>query len=143
MATPVVEFSILTVGKPDLGQQKPAHVRADVSFSLARFNDNIRREWDSLRPHDVLFLVTLRPTVEGMTSHVDTDHMDPQAFCEHFGIVAVRGCEITTVIGPDGKPLDDFRDAAARKQSYARWHAHDLRTLQSRARAASCPATAL
>ena len=118
MATPVTEFTILTVGKPKLGELKPAIVRADLSFSLGRFNDNIRREWDSLRPHDVLFLVTLRPPLDGLAKHVDVANLDPEAFLEHFGVVAVRGCEITTVLGPDGKPLDDFRDAAARKQTY-------------------------
>jgi hypothetical protein len=118
MALRVTDLTILTVGKPRLGATTPSFVRADLSFSVGRLAEPLRREWDALRPHDVLFLVTLRPTAEGQAKHPDPARLDPAAFCEYYGVTAVRGCEITTILGPDGRPLDDYRDAAARRQSY-------------------------
>jgi hypothetical protein len=45
------------VAKPKLGYEDPAEVRAEVEFSLHRVAHNIRAEWDTLREHDVVFLL--------------------------------------------------------------------------------------
>jgi intron-binding protein aquarius len=62
MALPVREFSITNVGKPKLGEEKPSEVNAEIKFSIEKvMNKYARNEWDALKLHDVLFLVTLRP----------------------------------------------------------------------------------
>ena len=51
----------MQVAKPKLGENHPARVRADVSILLST-RYNIRHEWESLRKHDVAFLITVRPS---------------------------------------------------------------------------------
>lgn len=59
---------VLQVAKPKLGENHPARVRADISILLStRFN--IRREWESLRKHDVAFLITVRPSNAGVARY--------------------------------------------------------------------------
>lgn len=60
MAQPVVRFAVVEVAKPDLGDDKPSRVRADVTVSL-NVRVEIKNEWESLRKHDACFLLTLRP----------------------------------------------------------------------------------
>lgn len=53
------------MGAPRIGENKPSEVRAEVTVSLANFQrGNIRDEWENIRLHDVVFLVTLRPPRE-------------------------------------------------------------------------------
>ena len=62
MALPIREFSVKSVGKPKLGEEKPSEVHAEIKISLDKIrNQSNRDEWDSIKVHDVLFLVTLRP----------------------------------------------------------------------------------
>jgi len=121
MATQVSEFSIVSVGKPELGGVTPSFVKADVSFSLARFNEGIQREWDALRPHDVLFLVSLQPEAKLASEPPPEIDADPQAFCAYYGIKAVRGCEITNVVDSEGKPADDIRAIQAAQEGCGAW----------------------
>jgi len=118
MATQVNEFNIVSVGKPELGGVKPSSVKADISYSLARFNEGIQREWDALRPHDVLFLVSLQPEAKLASEPPPEIENDPQAFCAYYGIKAVRGCEITNIVDPDGKPVEDIRAFQATQEEY-------------------------
>lgn len=60
MAQPIVSFSIVEVGKPNIGERQPSRVRADVSVILDTRGD-IKAEWENLRKHDACFLVTVRP----------------------------------------------------------------------------------
>lgn len=61
MAQPVVGFAVVEVAKPNLGESKPSRVRADVTINLNVRNE-IKSEWESLRKHDVCFLITVRPS---------------------------------------------------------------------------------
>jgi intron-binding protein aquarius len=53
----VSDFRVEFVAKPKLGFDAPAEVRAEVEFTLGRVAQHIRSEWDSLREHDVIFLL--------------------------------------------------------------------------------------
>lgn len=44
------------------GENHPSRVRADVTVNL-NVRREIKNEWENLRKHDVLFLVTVRPSV--------------------------------------------------------------------------------
>lgn len=53
--------SILEVAPPKVGSDQPAYVRAEVTLEVSSLADHIRREWDTLRPNDVIYLLALRP----------------------------------------------------------------------------------
>lgn len=61
MAHPIQSFAVVEVAKPNIGDKAPSRVRADVTVALSVRNE-IKHEWESLRKHDVCFLVTVRPT---------------------------------------------------------------------------------
>ncbi|VEL21827.1 unnamed protein product [Protopolystoma xenopodis] len=62
MALPLQSFVIVEVAKPALGTGHPARVRADIRVALTGLREEVRREWEGLRRHDPVFLVTVRPT---------------------------------------------------------------------------------
>ncbi|KAL0096664.1 aquarius [Phycomyces blakesleeanus] len=102
MAVNIENFNIVDVARPNLGEDKPAHVKADITYDVGKFTDSIRREWDNLRKHDVLFLLTIQANEE--SSHRYDDSSD---FKSHYGIKYVRGCEIMDIVGSDGRPIDE------------------------------------
>lgn len=67
MAAPVHSFALKEVAPPKVGAEVPAHVKGEVRTDIASFAPAVRQEWDSLREHDVLFLVTVRcPIPQGV-----------------------------------------------------------------------------
>lgn len=68
-------------------QQVPSEVRADLQYSVGAFNPLIRSEWDSLREHDVVFLVAVQGPPQGLSA----DALSKLPFMERYGITAVRG----------------------------------------------------
>ncbi|CAM9971730.1 unnamed protein product, partial [Discosporangium mesarthrocarpum] len=60
MALPVAGVSVVEVKKPNLGEKVPAEVVAEINLNVAHFDrPHIREEWDQLREHDVVFLVSI------------------------------------------------------------------------------------
>ena len=59
MAIALKNFSVTEVSKPRLGETKPEAVKAEVEIDLRQFGGVIREEWERIREHDVLFLVTI------------------------------------------------------------------------------------
>ncbi|RKP09855.1 P-loop containing nucleoside triphosphate hydrolase protein [Thamnocephalis sphaerospora] len=94
MATPVQSVSIVEVAPPLLGEERPSRVRADIKIDLGQYTESVQRDWDMLRPHDIVFLLTVRAK-EWTTEPWD----ETRPFCEHFGLDYVRGCEVTEVVG--------------------------------------------
>lgn len=65
MALPIQSLKVLHVGAPRIGENKPSEVKAQVVVNLANFQrGNIRDEWENIKLHDVVFLVTLKPPRE-------------------------------------------------------------------------------
>jgi Intron-binding protein aquarius N-terminus len=62
MAIKIESFVVVEVARPRVGEIKPAAVTAELVIDLAQFKRNdIREEWDELKEHDVLFLLTVQP----------------------------------------------------------------------------------
>ena len=104
MAHSLEGFTIFEVGAPNVGENKPSRVRADVTIDL-KAKSNIRNEWMSLRKHDVIFLVTLRPMNQVGTLF---DYNEP--FVPQVGLVYVRGCEIEGMLDDRGKVIEEGID---------------------------------
>lgn len=45
MAQPIVSFTVVEVAKPNIGENWPMRVRADVTINL-NVRDNIKDEWE-------------------------------------------------------------------------------------------------
>ncbi|XP_013384354.1 intron-binding protein aquarius-like [Lingula anatina] len=101
MAQPIVSFSVVEVAKPNLGENHPARVRADITLHLS-VRPEIKNEWENLRKHDVAFLVTVRP-LHGYGKRYN--HKEP--FIPQVGLTYVRGCEIEGLLDADGKVIEE------------------------------------
>ncbi|CAG8108974.1 unnamed protein product [Penicillium salamii] len=60
MAIPISKPAIIDVAPPKVGATKPAFVRAEIAIEVGRLADNVRKEWDSLRPDDVVYLLAVQ-----------------------------------------------------------------------------------
>ena len=107
MCLPVTNFQVTKVTKPNVGENHPALVTAELSWCLKDLRHDLTFEWDTLRKHDVLYLLTIRsPIVEGEKFKYDKD----KDFCEQFGVVYARGCEIDEKFDEDGKIIPEWED---------------------------------
>lgn len=104
MAVPIREFKITEVKQPNIGEVKPSSVIAEVSFSISSYRAHIRSEWDSLKEHDVLFLLSIRPSFEPLSQEEAAKCTVPQ----RLGLQFVRGCEIIEVHDEEGVLMNDF-----------------------------------
>lgn len=48
MALPISTFSVVEVGKPNVGENRPSRVRADVTIEL-NVADSVKMEWEGKR----------------------------------------------------------------------------------------------
>mmetsp|Transcript_15961 Transcript_15961/g.37841 ORF Transcript_15961/g.37841 Transcript_15961/m.37841 type:complete len:1392 (+) Transcript_15961:941-5116(+) len=107
MAIPVSEFTIVEVKKPNVGEVKPGAVTADVVFNTRFLRGDVRAEWDELKEHDVLFLLTIRPPTEQEAASMYANGRQPGPM-EKYGLVYCRGCEVIEVKDEDGHLMNDF-----------------------------------
>ncbi|KAM3685939.1 hypothetical protein ACJW31_11G157600 [Castanea mollissima] len=61
-------FTITKVKQPNIGEVKPSFVTADVTFSISSYKAQIRSEWNALKEHDVLFLLSICPSFEPLSA---------------------------------------------------------------------------
>ncbi|RWS28225.1 intron-binding protein aquarius-like protein, partial [Leptotrombidium deliense] len=101
MALAIDTFTVIDVAKPNLGDSSPSRVRAEIRVNL-NVKREVKKEWESLRKHDVCFLVTVEPTVPPGTSFKFGEPFIPQV-----GLKYVRGCEIEGMLDPQGRLLDE------------------------------------
>ncbi|XP_003371810.1 conserved hypothetical protein, partial [Trichinella spiralis] len=108
MALPIMHFVVIEVGRPRVGEKAPSVVRADVQLMLDVRQD-VRTEWESLRKHDVGFLLTIRPTALPGTLYCPSEPFLPQ-----IPVVYVRGCEIEGMLGVDGNVIEEYAPPEAK-----------------------------
>ncbi|KAK4406328.1 RNA helicase aquarius [Sesamum angolense] len=104
MAVPIKEFKIREVKQPNIGEVKPSAVTAEVTFSISSYKAQIRSEWNALKEHDVLFLLSIRPSFEPLSAEEAEKATVPQK----LGLQCVRGCEIIEIRDEEGTLMNDF-----------------------------------
>ncbi|GMH30504.1 hypothetical protein Nepgr_032347 [Nepenthes gracilis] len=104
MAVPIREFKITEVKQPNIGEVKPAAVTADVTFSISSYRAQIRSEWNALKEHDVMFLLSINPSFEPLSPEEAANATVPQ----RLGLQCVRGCEIIEIRDEEGNLMNDF-----------------------------------
>ncbi|KAF4783399.1 intron-binding protein aquarius [Colletotrichum scovillei] len=103
MALPTTKPSILEVVPALVGDDKPSLVRAEISIDVRRLNDGIKREWDSLRPDDVVFLLAIQAPASQSATNGDSAHSET----EKLGIISIRSAEIIQITDDKGKVVRD------------------------------------
>ncbi|MCO5611849.1 hypothetical protein L7F22_066108 [Adiantum nelumboides] len=112
MAVPIKEFRITEVKSPNIGEVKPSACIAEVTFSVQKYRGSMRSEWDDLKEHDVLFLLSIQPPLEQLSSEEVLDLSVP----ERFGLQYVRGCEVIEMRDEGGHLMNDFTGRVKREE---------------------------
>jgi intron-binding protein aquarius len=99
MGCPVEIATVVEVAEPRFGEREPGKVVVEVRVELKGMQEGMRREWDALRKRDVVFLCEL---------DCGAGHFGEEGFRERFGVRMVRGAEILSVRGEDGKEAEDW-----------------------------------
>lgn len=144
MALPLSHgIQVTHVAKKIVGEAFPEKVFAEIPYFLPARGDTIRGEWDALKVHDIVFVVSIKakisdtPSTSGhsaqkknsknrsakTSSNADESGADSDKtkkgeklnFPEEYGIVAVRGAEVVEILDENGKTISDMDiDAAPR-----------------------------
>jgi len=109
MAIPIGRPAIIDTTPPRVGQEVPAEVKSEVVLDVSRLQPGLRREWESLRPDDVVFLLAVHPA-ETEKRLTNGHKHEPSA--EKVGLKALRCAEVINVLDENGRVLR--RDQAAR-----------------------------
>ncbi|KIW08100.1 uncharacterized protein PV09_01038 [Verruconis gallopava] len=104
MAIPIPKPAILDVGPANVGDIHPSHVRAELTLDVWRLQYNVRREWESLRPGDVVFLVSVRPHTEALSAN--NGYVEPSS-SDRVGLKYLRAAEVVQVQDENGKVLKE------------------------------------
>jgi len=116
MGLPLQAFRITEVRKPGVGEAKPAGVSADVVIDTRGLRGDIRGEWDEVKQHDVLFLLTIRPPSGADVAAMHEGGRRPSA-AEKYGLAYVRGCEVVEVKDEGGRLMNDFTGRVRRDEA--------------------------
>ncbi|KAJ2906771.1 Intron-binding protein aquarius [Zalerion maritima] len=112
MALPISRPAIMEVVPALVGDDKPSVVKAEISVDLRRLSPSVRREWESLRPDDVIFLLAIDASKAKQANGSRGDSV-----AEKNGLLAVRTAEVVHVGDDQGKFT---RDRPARAERHNR-----------------------
>jgi intron-binding protein aquarius len=103
MAIPISKPGIVDVAPSLVGEEYPAYVRAEIILDVSRLQFPVRKDWESLRPDDVVFLIAAEEP-EDVTMK---DGVDQQDTGEQLGIRKVRSASVVQIQDENGRPLRD------------------------------------
>ncbi|KAI5291499.1 hypothetical protein KEM54_004164 [Ascosphaera aggregata] len=117
MAIPIAKPAIIEVGPPDVGSVIPAYVRSELTLNVSRLGDRIRREWESLRPGDTVFLLGVQSETPATSLLTRT--------ASKVGLVHIRTAEIVRILDERGRIFRE--DDQEQNQEGFRRHTRFLR----------------
>ncbi|KAH8154238.1 uncharacterized protein LAJ45_02006 [Morchella importuna] len=121
MALLISRPSILETAPPRVGEEKPAYVRAEISIDLSRLSDEVRRDWETLRQDDVVFLLAVKGIDEG-DKMITNGGSEKLSTAEKFGIKCLRAAEVMQVLDQDGRQLRSGEGQVRRSGGRCRLH---------------------
>lgn len=117
MAQPLEKFALVEVRKPRIGETYPAAVTAEITVDVKHMRPDVRAEWDGLKQHDVVFMLSVAPRYSqgGMsdTSSIDWKGQPTNVALKQAGLKHVRGCEILEIRDQEGKLMNDYTGRVA------------------------------
>ena len=107
MAIPIAKPAMIETLPARVGEEIPAEVKVEVILDVSRLQPGLRREWESLRPDDVVFLVAVHPaeTAKRLTNGHKHD-----SDAENVGLRALRCAEVINVLDDNGRVLRHDQD---------------------------------
>lgn len=98
MAIPISKPAIIEVAPAKVGSPNPAFVRAEIAIEVGRLADHVRKEWESLRPDDVVYLLAVQSAFPTQFGIPDNTAAGP-------AMTHLRTAEIVQVLDEQGRPL--------------------------------------
>lgn len=105
----------MEVAPPKVGEGIPAFVRAEIMLDVSRLNDTVRRDLDSLRRDDVVFLMAVQGVDE--SSLLRNGHGFIGAARE-LGLSHLRSAMVVQVLDENGRSLREPANAQANGNSH-------------------------
>ena len=87
-----------------VGSDQHAYVRAEITLEMSSLADKFQREWDSLRPDDVIYLLAIRPN-DDRTVVDNVDSTLPSA--KLVGLLYLRSAEVVQLLDENGRIIRD------------------------------------
>ena len=84
---------------------RPAFVRAEIILDTHRLAESVRREWESLRPEDIIYLLAVQPLVNG-DSHANGHSQ--RTGSHNFGLRHLRTGEIVQLLDDSGRSIREI-----------------------------------
>jgi intron-binding protein aquarius len=106
MAVPISKPAIIEVAQPQVGSGKPAFIRAEIILDMNRLTDRMQAEWDSLRPNDVIFLLSV--IAEDSSTRSLNGHTSSHTG-QGWEIKHVRAAEIVQLLDGSGRAIRDMQ----------------------------------
>lgn len=100
-------FRVTRVGKPRVGEDRPGDVIAEIRYTLPSQQQGylIRQEWESIRSHDVVFLLSIDATIAD--SDKNPEKRSDLPFPEQYGLKYVRGAEVIEMLDEADKVINE------------------------------------
>lgn len=117
MALPITKPAIIDVALPKVGEKHPAKVEVEVSLDVSQLTPNIRRDWESLRTNDVVYLVAVE--LPDTNSVFGNGHAEPES-ASRYGVKHLRCAEVIQVMDDNGRMLREQRQDADASNSRVR-----------------------
>jgi intron-binding protein aquarius len=104
MSLPIMKPAVVDVAPSKVGEEHPAYVRAEIILDVSRLQHPVRKDWEQLRPDDVVFLLA----VEGKDDvPMRNGHHQDTTTGEQLGLHRMRCAQVVQVLDDKGRPLRD------------------------------------
>ncbi|KAI9723064.1 MAG: hypothetical protein M1828_004312 [Chrysothrix sp. TS-e1954] len=117
MALAISKPAIIEVVQPLVGEEIPSEVKAELVIDVSRVSDSLRKEWDSLRPSDVVFLLNVPP--QDKTKRL-TNGVSSQDSTDEASFKYLRTAEVLQVMDDNGRTIRAQHDQANGYPSHVR-----------------------
>ena len=84
-----------------MGHDQPAYVKAEISLNVSRLADSVQRDWDSLRPEDVVYLLAVKPPDCSSMINGDSAPKTPKT----SGLLILRTAEVVQLLDEGGRSV--------------------------------------
>ena len=118
MAIPIPKPAVIETVAPRVGETVPAEVKVEIILDVSRLQPGLRKEWESLRSDDTVYLLALQP--EDNAHKLTNGAAAKLSVAERLGLKAVRCAEVISVLDENSRALrfnqhdQDYTDSGPR-----------------------------
>lgn len=101
----LIHVSVLEVAPAKVGRNTPAYVRAEIALDVSKLADFVRKEWEALRPDDVVYLLAVQPS-DGSRKLTNGHSAKAGAHTQNFRFL--RTAEVVQLQDENGRSLREM-----------------------------------